>query len=63
MKEHSIVGAAAVSGLLRQELITRQVAFDLSVFAHHEKANQQRRLKRLATTARQMGYQLTPLSA
>jgi transposase len=44
-------------------LITRQVAFDLSVFAHHEKANQQRRLKRLAATARQMGYQLTPLSA
>jgi hypothetical protein len=39
------------------------VAFDLTVFAYHEKVNEQRRLKRLAATARQMGYQLTPLAA
>jgi transposase len=44
-------------------LINRQVPFDLSVLAHHEKINQQRRLKRLATSARQMGYQLTPIAA
>jgi transposase len=44
-------------------LIRRQVPFDLSVFAYHEKLNEQRRLKRLAATARQMGYQLTPLAA
>jgi hypothetical protein len=44
-------------------LITRQIPFDLSVFADHEKLNEQRRLKRLAATARQMGYQLTPIAA
>jgi transposase len=44
-------------------LITRQVPFDLSVFAYHEKINEQRRLKRLASSARQMGYQLTPIAA
>jgi transposase len=43
-------------------LITRQVPFDLSVFAYHQKLNEQRRLKRLAASARQMGYQLTPLA-
>ena len=44
-------------------LITRQVPFDLSIFALQEQANQQRRLKRLAASARQMGYQLTPVAA
>jgi len=44
-------------------LITRQLPFDPSVFAYHEKALQQRRLKRLAASARQMGYHLTPLAA
>jgi transposase len=43
-------------------LITRQVPFDLSVFLYHEKLNEQRRLKRLAASARQMGYQLTPIA-
>jgi transposase len=44
-------------------LITRQVSFDLSIFAYHEKLNDQRRLKRLAASARHMGYQLTPIAA
>jgi transposase len=44
-------------------LITRQVPFDLSVFAHYEEAHQQRQLKRLAANARQMGFQLTPIAA
>jgi len=44
-------------------LITRQLPFDSRVFAYHEKAHQQRRLKRLAASARQMGYQLTPIAA
>jgi transposase len=44
-------------------LITRQLPFDLSIFAYHEKINEQRRLKRLTASARQMGYQLTPISA
>jgi transposase len=44
-------------------LIARQVPFDLSLFAEQEKLNEQHRLKRLAASARQMGYQLTPLSA
>src|SRR5215469_14916351 len=44
-------------------LITRQLPFDPSVFAYHEKAHQQRRLKHLAASARQMGYHLTPLAA
>jgi len=44
-------------------LITRQLPFDLSVFAYHEKVHQQRRLKHLAANARHMGYQLTPIAA
>ena len=44
-------------------LITRRVPFDLSFFAHQQKLNEQRRLKRLAASARQMGYQLTPVAA
>jgi transposase len=44
-------------------LITRQIPFDLAVFADHEKLHQQRQLKRLVTSARQMGYQLTPIAA
>jgi transposase len=44
-------------------LITRQLPFDLSVFAYHEKVHQQRRLKHLAASARHMGYQLTPIAA
>jgi hypothetical protein len=44
-------------------LITQQVPFDLSVFAFHEMVNKQRRLKRLEVSARQMGYQLTPIAA
>jgi len=44
-------------------LITRQLPFDPRVFACHEKAHQQRRLKHLALSARHMGYQLTPLTA
>jgi transposase len=43
-------------------LITRQLPFDSNVFAYHEKAHQQRRLKHLAASARQMGYQLTPVA-
>jgi hypothetical protein len=39
------------------------VSFDLSIFAYHEKLNDQRRLKRLAASARHMGYQLTPIAA
>ena len=44
-------------------LITRQIPFDQSLFAYHEKVNEQRRLKRLQASARQMGYQLTPIAA
>lgn len=44
-------------------LITYQVPFDMSIFAALEKANQQRRLNRLHATARQMGYQLTQITA
>jgi transposase len=44
-------------------LITRQLPFDLSLFAEQEKLNEQRRLKRLAASARHMGYQLTPVVA
>jgi transposase len=44
-------------------LITRQVPFDLSLFAYEQKLNEQRRLKRLQSSARQMGYQLTPIAA
>jgi transposase len=44
-------------------LVTRQLPFDLSVFAYQEKLNERRRLKRLKTSAHQMGYQLTPMAA
>ena len=44
-------------------LITRQVSFDLRLFAEQEKLNEQRRLKRLAASARHMGYQLIPVAA
>ena len=44
-------------------LLTRRVPFDLSIFALQEEANQQRRLKRLHASARQMGYYLTPVAA
>jgi transposase len=44
-------------------LITRKVPFDLSLFAQQQKLNDQRRLKRLAASARHLGYQLTPLAA
>ena len=44
-------------------LITRKLPFDLSLFAEQEKLNDQRRLKRLAASARHLGYQLTPLAA
>jgi transposase len=44
-------------------LITRQTPFDLSVFADQQIANERRRLKRLQASARQMGYQLTPIAA
>jgi transposase len=43
-------------------LITRQVPFDLSLLAEQEKLNDQRRLKRMVASARQMGYQLTPVA-
>jgi transposase len=43
-------------------LITRQLPFDPRVFAYHEQAHEQRRLKRLAASARLLGYQLTPLA-
>jgi len=44
-------------------LLTHRVSFDLTIFAAYEKANQTRRLKRLSSAARQMGYQLTPIAA
>jgi transposase len=44
-------------------LITHQVAFDMSIFAALEQANQKRRLNRLNSAAHQMGYQLTPVAA
>ena len=44
-------------------LITRQLPFDSSVFAYQEKLNEQRRLKALKASARQMGYQLAPIAA
>jgi len=44
-------------------LLTHRVPFDLSIFAAQEKAHQNRRLKSLASAARQMGFQLTPLAA
>jgi transposase len=44
-------------------LIAHRVSFDLTIFAAYEKANQTRRLKRLSSAARQMGYQLAPIAA
>lgn len=44
-------------------LIVHRVPFDLTIFAAYEKANHTRRLKRLSSAARQMGYQLTPIAA
>lgn len=44
-------------------LLTRQVPFDLSIFAFQEQLNAQRRFKRLLAAARQMGYQLTAIPA
>jgi transposase len=44
-------------------LISRQRPFDPSVFAYEEKLNEQRRLKHLKASARQMGYQLAPIAA
>jgi transposase len=41
-------------------LITHRVAFDMSIFAALEQANQKRRLKVLNPAAHQLGYQLTP---
>lgn len=43
-------------------LIVHRVPFDLTVFALYEQAHQIRRLKSLASAARHMGYQLTPLA-
>jgi len=43
-------------------LILHRVPFDLSVFAAYEQANQTRRLNHLSKAARQMGYQLTPIT-
>jgi transposase len=44
-------------------LITRRLPFDLSIFALEQRANEQRRLKSLSKTARQMGFQLIPIPA
>ena len=44
-------------------LITRRLPFDLSFFALEQQANDQRRLKGLSKTARQMGFQLIPIPA
>jgi transposase len=44
-------------------LLTYRVAFDISIFAAQEQANQIQRLKRLTSNARKMGYQLTPITA
>ena len=42
-------------------LLTYRVPFEIGIFAALEKANQTRRLSRLQSNARQMGYQLTPI--
>jgi transposase len=44
-------------------LLTRRLPFDLSIFALEQRANEQRRLKGLSKTARQMGFQLIPIPA
>jgi transposase len=59
----AITAMAHQLGRIIWTLISRQLPFDLSVLAYHESLNEQRRLKRLAVSARQMGYQLTPLTA
>jgi transposase len=43
-------------------LLTYHEPFELSVFAAQEAAHQRRQLKRLAATARHLGYQLTPMT-
>jgi len=43
-------------------LLTYRVPFDLSRFAAEEQAHQHRQLKRLAATARPLGYQLAPIA-
>ncbi len=43
-------------------LLVHRVPFDLALFALYEQAHQIRRLKSLASAARHMGFQLTPLA-
>jgi hypothetical protein len=59
----AITAMAHQSARIVWTLITRQTPFDLSLFPLHEMANHQRRLKQLAASARQMGFQLTPIAA
>ena len=59
----AIVAMAHQMARIIWTLITRQIPFDQSLFAYHEKVNEQRRLKRLQASAQQMGYQLTPIAA
>jgi transposase len=58
----AIVAMAHQMARIIWTLITRQVPFDLSVFAFEHQLNERRRLKRLQSSARQMGYQLTPIT-
>src|SRR5690349_14569914 len=44
-------------------LLTYHEAFELSVFAAQEEAHARRQLRRLAASARHLGYQLTPMAA
>jgi transposase len=59
----AIVAMAHQLARIIWRLITRQEPFDMSVFAYEEKLSQQRQLKRLKASARQMGYQLAPVAA
>ena len=59
----AITAMAHQLGRIVWALISHQVPFDLTVLAYQEELNEQRRLKRLAASARQMGYRLTPLAA
>ena len=43
-------------------LLTYHEAFELSVFAAQEEAHARRQLRRLAASARHLGYQLTPMA-
>ena len=43
-------------------LLSHHEPFELSVFAEQEAAHQRRQLKRLAASARHLGYQLTPMA-